>query len=375
MSFKAAVLNRSLLVVIFGFSVSVVALAQQVSQSIYDNGKVGIGTTTVPTNAKLQVSGLIDSLDTTLGAFRVYNATTFRGGMGTSDWAGATAGAGMSFYSTGSLFFHVNSGIPSMTITSGNVGVGTTTPNGKLEVIGNHYVSYAPSSGGRLDLLPNSDGSTVIRADAYSGTPRLDIQNSGGVLIASFNNPTANVGIGTSTPGAKLEVNGSIKLSSGSGGGILFPDATTQTTAWTGVLCGGDYAESVEVSGKRSQYEPGDVIVIDPASPENFLKSSTPYATTVAGIYSTRPGAIGRRSTDADRVKSEIPMAMVGIVPTKVSGENGPINVGDLLVTSSTAGYAMKGTDRNQMLGAVVGKALGSLNRGNGVINVLVTLQ
>ena len=68
-------------------------------------------------------------------------------------------------------------------------------------------------------------------------------------------------------------------------------------------------------------------------------------------------------------------MAMIGIVPTKVSAENGPIRSGDLLVTSSMPGYAMKGTDRSQMLGAVVGKALGNLHSGTGVINVLVTLQ
>jgi hypothetical protein len=66
---------------------------------------------------------------------------------------------------------------------------------------------------------------------------------------------------------------------------------------------------------------------------------------------------------------------MVGIVPAKVSAENGPIKRGDLLVTSSTVGYAMKGTDRGKMLGAVVGKALGTLDSGKGVIEVLVTLQ
>ena len=68
-------------------------------------------------------------------------------------------------------------------------------------------------------------------------------------------------------------------------------------------------------------------------------------------------------------------MAVVGIVPCKVSAENGPIQRGDLLVTSSTEGHAMKGTDRRRMLGAVVGKALETLQRGKGVIEVLVTLQ
>jgi hypothetical protein len=74
-------------------------------------------------------------------------------------------------------------------------------------------------------------------------------------------------------------------------------------------------------------------------------------------------------------LQAEVPLAVVGIVPCKASAENGPIERGDLLVTSSTPGHAMKGTDRNRMLGAVVGKALEPLREGKGVIQVLVTLQ
>jgi hypothetical protein len=71
----------------------------------------------------------------------------------------------------------------------------------------------------------------------------------------------------------------------------------------------------------------------------------------------------------------EVPMATVGIVPTKVSAVNGPIRVGDLLVTAATPGHAMKGTDRERLAGAVVGKALGALDSGVGVIEVLISLQ
>ena len=71
----------------------------------------------------------------------------------------------------------------------------------------------------------------------------------------------------------------------------------------------------------------------------------------------------------------EVPLGVVGIIPCKVSTENGAIRVGDLLVTSSTVGHAMKGTDRSRMLGAVVGKAPEPLAKGSGVIQVLVTLQ
>ncbi len=106
----------------------------------------------------------------------------------------------------------------------------------------------------------------------------------------------------------------------------------------------------------------------------DVAKSSEPYSKLVAGIYSTKPGIIGRRQS-GEREQSEIPMAMVGIVPTKVSAEGGSIRRGDLLVTSSTLGYAMKGTDQTRMLGAIVGKAMGNLDSGTAVIEVLVSLQ
>jgi hypothetical protein len=52
------------------------------------------------------------------------------------------------------------------------------------------------------------------------------------------------------------------------------------------------------------------------------------------------------------------PLAVVGIVPCKVTAKNGAIATGDLLVTADVPGFAMKGTDCPRMLGAVVGKAL-----------------
>jgi hypothetical protein len=94
----------------------------------------------------------------------------------------------------------------------------------------------------------------------------------------------------------------------------------------------------------------------------------------VSGIYSTKPGTLGRRQTTTQS-PDEVPMAVVGIVPAKVSAENGPIKRGDLLVSSSKIGYTMKGTDRSRLVGAVIGKAMGNLDTDTGVIEVLVTLQ
>ena len=54
--------------------------------------------------------------------------------------------------------------------------------------------------------------------------------------------------------------------------------------------------------------------------------------------------------------------------------ENGPIQIGDLLVASSTPGVAMKGNPEESM-GAVVGKAMEPLEEGTGEIMVQVMLR
>ncbi len=114
-------------------------------------------------------------------------------------------------------------------------------------------------------------------------------------------NGNGNVGIGTTSPGATLEVNGSLKLTASSGGSITFQDGTTQTTAYTGATCGGDYAESMNVTGERIAYAPGDVLVLDTDNPGKILKSIEPYSTAVAGIYSTKPGTRGAPAVDAPK--------------------------------------------------------------------------
>ena len=139
---------------------------------------------------------------------------------------------------------------------------------------------------------------------------------------------------------------------------------------------GADFAESMAVAGERNRYEPGDLMVIDISGNRRAKLSDRAYSPLVAGIYSTKPGVLASQyKMDDPNLTREVPLAIVGIVPCKVSAENGPIKVGDLLVTSSTPGYAMKVTDRSKMLGAIVGKALEPLRESKNVIQVLVTLQ
>lgn len=301
-------------------------------------------------------------------------------------------------------------------ISGGNVGIGTTGPRSALDVNPGTGVNEGLRLGSYLEF-----GTTAYMNDAYfgvnavlttssipngtnyfspiwpSGQGMVMAQMGGGsgdltfyginwngsstaqsfpsafmpVLNLNYN---GSVGIGTTVPGAALEVNGNVKLSSGSGASMTYADGTTQSTAWTGVLSGGDYAEAMNASGGKRAYEPGDVLVLTSDEKGDVQMSREPYSTMVAGIFATKPGVIGRRQNKV-RDSDEVPMAMIGVVPTKVTAENGPIHRGDLLVTSTQPGYAMKGTDRIRMLGAVIGKAMGSLDSGTGVIEVLVTLQ
>jgi hypothetical protein len=69
-------------------------------------------------------------------------------------------------------------------------------------------------------------------------------------------------------------------------------------------------------------------------------------------------------------------LATDGTVPAvKVTAANGPIHVGDLLVTSDSPGVAMKADLSKAITGTVIGKALGNLERGTGTMPVLITLK
>lgn len=105
--------------------------------------------------------------------------------------------------------------------------------------------------------------------------------------------------------------------------------------------------------------------------------------TRVAGVYSTRPGLLGADKGEGDiRVdKDEVPVAIIGIVPTKVCDEGGPIRPGDLLATASSPGHSMKAVPQEIQgtvmypTGAILGKAMKPLRKGRGMIRVLVTLK
>jgi len=299
-------------------------------------------------------------------------------------------------------------GVSAMSVNS--TGTNNTAVGGGA--LGDNFSGEDNTAVGDAALVYNSTGSNNT-ALGFSAGPSSDNGNlSNATAIGAWSNPTesntlilggtgsyaVSVGIGTGSPytdygltvttgGQGGVINGGVVVEAT--GGNLYLGMTNGTHKFrvdtNGAVyadgglysSGADFAESVAIRGELSQYGPGDVLEIDQKASRHVALSSHPYATLVAGIYSTRPGVVAspRHIDDESSRATEVPLAVVGIVPCKVTAENGPISRGDLLVTSSIPGYAMKGTDRRRMIGAVLGKALEPFAQGKGTIEVLVTLQ
>ncbi|MEO7326751.1 MAG: hypothetical protein ABIW82_18165 [Dokdonella sp.] len=135
---------------------------------------------------------------------------------------------------------------------------------------------------------------------------------------------------------------------------------------------GADVAEYVPASEKL---EPGDVVEIDEDSGQAFRLSSQPNSTSVGGVISTKPGVSLNATTAEDSAAKGMPrLALSGRVPVKASSENGPIRAGDLLVSSSRPGRAMR-APRTPLPGTVIGKAMQKMDKDLGEIEMLVMLR
>ena len=175
------------------------------SLTILNSGNVGIGTTT-PTQA-LSVVGdigltgnIVDNDYNELIYFQA-NDLIVKSKHVHSDfgvWCRHSTGLrhhGMdSDGSNLSLYANANK---SMTIkgSNGNVGIGTDTPTAKFEVSG---------TSGQLFSVTDSLSGTIFSVNDISGIPSIEVIDDGTVRIAEF---SGDVGIGTATPTAKLDVN------------------------------------------------------------------------------------------------------------------------------------------------------------------------
>jgi hypothetical protein len=137
---------------------------------------------------------------------------------------------------------------------------------------------------------------------------------------------------------------------------------------------GADLAETFEVVQTKQDYEPGDVMVISTEKEMSLEKTTKAYSPLVAGVYATKPGVV--LGPDLEN-GTRIPLGVVGIIPTKVNLTGGPIEPGDLLVTSSIPGEAMKADLNKLRPGCLIGKALQYYdgNQNETKINVLVNVK
>jgi hypothetical protein len=129
-------------------------------------------------------------------------------------------------------------------------------------------------------------------------------------------------------------------------------------------LPGADCAEHFDAA-EADQIGPGTVVVIDQRG--TLRPSLEAYDKKVAGVVSGadqyRPAIVLDRQPSQN---GRVPLALVGKVYCKVDARYSPIDVGDLLTSSPTAGHAMKAENPSRAFGAVIGKALRPLVAGQG---------
>jgi len=100
----------------------------------------------------------------------------------------------------------------SITFTGGDVGIGTATPASRLDVRGGPIA--VENLGDQADLLwLNSERSWVFRQEGTGASTALKLQNIGGGGNKNFIVQTDGyTGIGTTSPAAKLDVRGDVRL-------------------------------------------------------------------------------------------------------------------------------------------------------------------
>ena len=292
--------------------------------------------------------------------------------------------------------FESASGIQAIIRANGYVGIGTATPGELVHVrrdqnAPTHLVVENTTAGALAyaDLqVKNNLGhfaqfglysSTTTTAGAlasgnafaYTTSPAMVIMANNATGIIKFAtggisermriDATGNVGIGTPTPSATLHVQGTGRIT-----GNLTVDGTINAKYQ-------DVAEWVQSS---QQLSAGTVVVLDHTRSNQVIASSQAYDTRVAGVISLQPG-ISLGESGAGKVL----VATTGRVKVSVDATAGPIQVGDLLVTSEKEGVARKseplllGGVQIHRPGTLIGKALEPLDKGTGEILVLLSLQ
>jgi hypothetical protein len=227
-----------------------------------------------------------------------------------------------------------------------NAGIAGNGVEATADGTGNAIYAWTPSfsngSAARFENRNTANAKPVLTAETHS--------NGDIALFKSGTPSAANV--------ARIDANGKGYFNGG-----------TQSS-------GADLAEAFDVIKEVSEYEPGDVLSIATSKDRAVEKSNGAYSSLVLGVYATKPGILLTEENIDSDLTGKVPMGVVGVIPTKVCKEGGAILRGDLLVTSTIPGVAMKADPARIQAGQIIGKALQSFDDDQiGKINVFVNVK
>lgn len=140
---------------------------------------------------------------------------------------------------------------------------------------------------------------------------------------------------------------------------------------------GSDLAENFDVRHRNLDILPGMVVRIDASHEGALTPTQKAYEKTVVGVISGANGIdpgmlMGQQASIAD---GDWPVALAGRVYVLADASRDPIQPGDMLTSAQKTGYAMVAKNRKKAQGAILGKALTSLQEGAGYVLMLVNLR
>ncbi len=267
---------------------------------------------------------------------------------------------------------------------TGNITAGGNGQDGDL---------YVRDSSGREVLRFNGD-TAVLYIGANGNEGDIRVRDGAGREVFNFNSDNAALYIGASGNEGDIIVRdgsgrdvfhfdsnyaalyigangneGDIFVRDGAGNNRIHLDGNTGDIK----LEGADCAEEFDMA-ETEEIDPGAVVVIDGESKLRPCRES--YDKKVAGVVSGANGLNPAIILDKNTTQNKrLPVALNGKVYCKVDAGYSPVETGDLLTTSPTAGHAMRADDPLMAFGAVIGKALRPLREGRGLIPILVALQ
>ncbi len=232
-------------------------------------------------------------------------------------------------------------------------------------------------SGSQISLY-DDDGNETIVLDSQNGSSKemgawMNLYHMDGTTLQTGIMLSASSGSGGGAYINLMKHNGSTSIQLYADTGSGYSRITTDELEIKG---GADIAERFQIQGDQPP-KPGLVVVIDPTGNGDLKIASSAYERGVIGVISgaggLRPGVhLGQRNTAA---AGTYPVALSGRVYVWADASEHPIHPGDLLTTANRPGYAMRASDPKRAQGAVLGKAMTSLESGQGLVLTLVSLQ